>query len=103
MLAASSRVVRLRDAYCEDLEWDLGGHTWKGSELLLGGEVIVVVEIALLQSGLALGMQVVGRGCSVKLRMLALRIARCVDEARVQAYSLLWGTLANVDDCITTW
>jgi hypothetical protein len=93
----------LRGTYSEDLERDLGGHTWEGGELLLGGEVIVVVEIALLESGLAFGMQIVGRGCSVKLGMLALRIARWVNEARVQAYDLLRGALANLDGSVAMW
>ena len=48
-----------------------GRDTAEGSELLIGGEVIALGEIGLLERGLALGVKVGGRTSSVKLRVLA--------------------------------
>jgi hypothetical protein len=66
-------------AYSEDLPWDPSGHTAQRGEFLVGGEVIGVVDVAVLERGLALGVEVGGRRGRVKLRVLARGVARGVN------------------------
>ena len=82
-------------AYSEDLPWDPGRNTAKSGKLLWGRKVIGLVNVAVLQSGLALGVEVGGRSSRVKLGVLARWVARGVNERGIQAYSLLRGMLAT--------
>ena len=77
------------NAYSEDLPWNPSGHTAKRGELLVSGKVIGLVEVAVLERSLALGVKVGGRGSGVHLGVLARRVARGINKSGVQADSLL--------------
>ena len=85
-------LAQLDETNGEDLQGDLLGHTAQGAHLLLGGEVIPVGgQVAFLESGLALGEKVGGRGGAMGLRVLALRVTGTVHEGAVQGGGLLFG------------
>ena len=76
-------------SYSIDSPWDLGGHAAEGGKILLGGEVIGIAQVAVLQASLALGVEV-GWCCRCMcLWMLALWVARAVDESGIQARGYL--------------
>jgi hypothetical protein len=66
-----------------------GRHTAQGRELLVGGKRLalagIVADIAVLEAGLALRDEVGGGTRVVESRVLALGIARAVDEGGVKA------------------
>lgn len=90
-------VLCMTIAYSEDLPWDPCGHTTERGKLLISGEVISAVDVAVLERGLALGVEEGWRSSSVELRMLARGVARGINERGVQADSLLRGVLARID------
>lgn len=79
------------NTYSEDLPWDVGRNTAQGEELVFGWEVIVLGDVVVLERGLALGVEEGGSANRVLLRVLALGVARGVNESGVQADSLLRG------------
>jgi hypothetical protein len=90
--AYRSRAVSGAETYSEDLERDLGRHTPERRELLGGGHV-VAINIAVLERSLPFRVHKGGRRGGVQLRVLARRVARRVNQGRVQADSLLRGRL----------
>lgn len=68
----------------------------QGAELLVSGEVFAILaDVAILQGRLAFRMQIGGRVGVVEGGVLALRVARTVDEGRVKASRLLWGGVSK--------
>lgn len=80
-----------------DLPVETGGDTLEGPQLFLGGDIVsrVVAEIAVLQSGLALGRKERWRGDEVSFRVLALGVARGIDTSRVNAHGYLNGIVGG--------
>lgn len=83
-------LAQLNETNGEDLQGNLLGHTAQGAHLLLGGEVITVRgQVALLESSLALGQKVGGRGGAVSLWVLALWVTGTIRKSAVQGGGLL--------------
>jgi hypothetical protein len=83
------RALSIAIAYGENLPWDPGRHATKRGKLLISGEVVSFVEVAVLERGLALGVEVGWRSSRVKLGVLARGVARGVNKSGVQANGLL--------------
>lgn len=64
-------MARQGRTYSVNLPGNLCRNTAEGSEIFLGGEVITLSKVGILERGLAFGVKVGGGARSVKLRVLA--------------------------------